>query len=599
MWRDDRDGVPGIYVGALNSLGCIASASYPTGMRVSRAGTSASSFILATAGSQTPIVWVDSRLGYRQVWWTCLRADGQPDPRWPPDGARLGVGSSERGLSSVAVADSVAWIATILTSGPRINSWIFRRSLANPDSSPEWPASGLCVTCADTANAYLVSVAPISRDRAFIAYFSSEDSETVICSVLDHSPGGDSLAWRIRRVFQQRAFLSGSWHILPDGAGGAYVAWREGPGPNGPPRVVRVDANGVAPGWPDSGVAVDDPGSAVEIFQLARDESGGVIVLLRKYTDLSSRLMVQWLSSVGTPPSGWPPGGVQLSTTYSVLVYEGRMGTMRNGRVPVVWEESVAPMTVGETRSRFAIVGPTGVVTVDGRTHAIVCPAEGSQGEFAIARMDDHQTAVVWLESTGPFQTNVRVSALTDDLTVDTEASLAATADCALDGAQFSWRGDRLTGRTLEVLRIAPDGTRSSEGTFTLDSRSTSLDYFARANDAAGGALCMELAEGGLPVEGSRLCASCGVGADDAPWRVTSQRGDGSWRIQFRAAADVALDLRVFDIAGRSVASRHERLASGDVFALSSESLRLPVGWYRVRASGGGRVTETSLVVIR
>lgn len=598
-WRDSRSGVLEVYVGSLSAQGCGVHPDSTLGARISAPGVAASGLNVVSDGRRVPIVWTDSRLGYRQAWWACLDSAGRQDPRWPPGGARIGTDSSTRSAGSIVAIDSLAWIETTVTEAPRTNAWLFRRSLDNPEYSPEWPANGLCVTCEDSASAYSLGIAPVSRDRAFVAYYSAEDSGSIVCSALEHPPGSDSLAWTVRRLLQRRAAITGDWHVVADNAGGAYVAWVGGGPDAGVTRIIRINASGVAPGWPDSGMALDAPLEVVEIRQLALDDAGGAVVLLQKFTKLSDRLVVHRVSATAGTPAGWPQGGAQLSTDYSLLIDGARLGEMRNGHMPVVWEESVTPMVVGETRSRFAIVGPTGVTTVGGRTHTLVCSAQGSQGEFAISRIDDNQTAVVWLEAAGPFQTNVRVSALTDDLTVDTDALLSASADCVAAGTRFSWRGDRLAGRTIELQRIAPDGTRSSVGVFTLDARSISIDFLARASAFRDGPLCLELAEVGVPVEGTRLCASCGGVAGRAPWQVASYRDDDSWRIAFRASTEIALDVQVQDIAGRRVGATNGLLAEGEVLTLSSESLRLPVGWYRVRARGGGHVTETSLVVIR
>lgn len=276
-------------------------------------------------------------------------------------------------------------------------------------------------------------------------------------------------------------------------------------------------------------------------------------------------------------------------------MYHETLGTMRGGRIPVAWSESDSPPDAPNV-CRIAFIDATGIVTIGGRSQAPVCPTRSSSG-LALSRIDENHTAVLWIEPTLPFDAIARVACVTDDLTVGTEASLSVAADCTPEGLRFAWRGDRLTGRTLDVRRVDANGAWQSAGTYTLDARASSLEFLAPA--AGDGDVCMELAESGAPIEGSRVCSSCTAGANGAPWRVTREQGDGAWRLRFRASSDVVLNLRVLDVAGRSVAAANERVVRGGEFSWSSESLRLPVGWYRVRATDGTHVTDTPLIVVR
>src|SRR5262245_58451839 len=98
-------------------------------------------------------------------------------------------------------------------------------------------------------------------------------------------------------------------NAVTDGAGGAFLTWRNRSGPTS--WVVRVDNDGeVVPPWPAAGIPVAG-GSPVAVA----DGQGGVYVITGCYSTSgcsSPSAVAIHLRGDGSPAPAWPAGGLQL-----------------------------------------------------------------------------------------------------------------------------------------------------------------------------------------------------------------------------------------------------------------------------------------------
>ncbi|MBI5709673.1 MAG: hypothetical protein HZC42_05105 [Candidatus Eisenbacteria bacterium] len=159
--------------------------------------------------------------------------------------------------------------------------------------------------------------------------------------------GGAIVAWRdgrnsVSRVFLQRVTGSGAkapgWPangvpataglrdagtpaLAPDDSGGAYVAWAIVGGAD--VLLQRItDSGTVAPGWPADGVALGTPGASPAIVA---DGTGGAFVAWQ-----SSGIRLVRVRSTGAIAPGWPAGGLGLASSGALpqLVPDGAGGVI-------------------------------------------------------------------------------------------------------------------------------------------------------------------------------------------------------------------------------------------------------------------------------
>ena len=134
--------------------------------------------------------------------------------------------------------------------------------------------------------------------------------------------------------------------IIADGAGGAFVAWRDfRDGSNANVYLQRLSAGlALAPGWPVDGIAVAAAPAYQAGFQLVLDGTGGVIVVWQDQRGGFFDIYAQRVTADGTIAPGWPEDGLPLCVasadqTRPAIASDGAGGAI------VLWEDwrSAAP----------------------------------------------------------------------------------------------------------------------------------------------------------------------------------------------------------------------------------------------------------------
>jgi hypothetical protein len=130
--------------------------------------------------------------------------------------------------------------------------------------------------------------------------------------------------------------------IVPDGTGGAIVAWQDRrSGSNDDIYAQRVQADGtVAPGWPANGVAVCAAAFNQSIPQLVSDGAGGAIVVWQDGRNINSNIYAQRVLASGTVDPAWPVNGVAVCSGAGGTQGAPQIDTDGAGGAIVTWHDS-------------------------------------------------------------------------------------------------------------------------------------------------------------------------------------------------------------------------------------------------------------------
>ncbi len=146
-------------------------------------------------------------------------------------------------------------------------------------------------------------------------------------------------------VCGQGCYASGHL-IVPDGAGGVYVTWRDSrnyPVTDDDVYVQRITAAGeIAPGWPAEGLPVCLLPEPQAPTGLARDSQGGVIVVWYDHRNvqagLSQDIYAQRVMPDGTIAPGWPENGAAVTNALEYQ-YPYTITPDGTGGAYVAWQE--------------------------------------------------------------------------------------------------------------------------------------------------------------------------------------------------------------------------------------------------------------------
>ncbi|MGH7742946.1 MAG: hypothetical protein ACRENS_13100, partial [Candidatus Eiseniibacteriota bacterium] len=127
--------------------------------------------------------------------------------------------------------------------------------------------------------------------------------------------------------------------VVPDGSGGAYVAWVDDRLVAPDIYLTRFTASGsVAAGWPDGGLPVCSASLSQYNLDACADGAGGVILAWQDFrSGHSSEVYVERVSVDHAPASGWPDGGVPAANG-APDQYSPRLVSDGAGGAFVIWQ---------------------------------------------------------------------------------------------------------------------------------------------------------------------------------------------------------------------------------------------------------------------
>ncbi len=129
--------------------------------------------------------------------------------------------------------------------------------------------------------------------------------------------------------------------ILGDGAGGAFVAWDDGPSVT--VRILHLTSTGgIADSWPPEGRPIFDAASAQGGPVLIADGQGGILAVCsdtRPVTELGASLWAIRLNADGSVANGWPSSGIPVLPMGSAVEFR-RIVSDGEGGAFVAWNDN-------------------------------------------------------------------------------------------------------------------------------------------------------------------------------------------------------------------------------------------------------------------
>jgi len=302
----------------------------------------------APRGQQFPAVATDGAGGAIVTWWDLrtnlnfdvyaqrVLASGAVDPAWPADGRALCTANGDQHDPAI-VADGASG-AIVVWSDAR-GAWgvdlYAQHVLASGLVDPAWPANGLAL-CSAPGGQGLPSVASDGAGGAIVAWQDERAGQSDVYAQHVLAAGAVDPAWPADglRVCGAPGGQE-QVRIVPDGAGGALLAWRDARG--GPATDVyahHVLASGAAdPAWPADGLALCTAPGGQFHPRLVADASGAIVAWTDARSGTEYDVYAMRVLASGAAHPAWPAGGLAvcaepLDQVDPVLVADGTSGAI-------------------------------------------------------------------------------------------------------------------------------------------------------------------------------------------------------------------------------------------------------------------------------
>lgn len=568
-WRDNRSGDGGApYVSFVDSLREVPSDWPLDGVRIGSGGAVSTTPVMAVLGkSSAVIVWsaLGAPTGGRQAYWgsicssalgaslSSITADTLTDR--PGSQVPVAVVPQDSGRAVVIIQDRStgsgrALIKQVAIPGSRTGGWP-QAGVVIADEASAFPG-GLSpvAACTDDSAGCLVLVAgtvPIDLfhfDVTFLVFRLLPD-------------GVRDPRWPVSGLVVTTRGDEFNVHneLVPDGNGGAYVAWTSGNhNASGGVRVLlqRVDRDGIVhAGWvPGGRVAATSELASYQWYpRLVAEGPERVAVML---TEDSRVHRVQAVTGEGTTYPGWPDSGRVIGGEFGAPdESRGRLVACGESTLVACWDE--APLGAGSQSTVLkTTVGWSGQLlpgNIAGGEQ--LCPGTGSLVLEALDGGPGADFSVGWIGSAGGLGLG-RFSSVDGALALGIHVRLL-THRVEQSRVTMEWSGESPVGTCLRGLRSVDHGSwalidtaqRVSASEYVLvdqwPSVMTTLEYALGA-----------VVEGGVQVVSDTLCilASTATGA----LRVSAppvQAGTSVWAYLSLPSPSDKVELRALDVSGR------------------------------------------------
>jgi hypothetical protein len=343
--------------------------------------------------------------------------------------------------------------------------------------------------------------------------------------------------------------------IVPDGSGGAIIAWQDSRSMNDDIYAQHVFSSGsVDPMWPADGRALCSVTGAQELPTVISDGAGGAIVAwMDRRSGPSPDIYAQHVYSYGAVDMAWPANGQALCTAAGNQEFPKLCSDGAGGAI-AVWTDYRA----GDADIYAMRVLSSGALVpswpVDG---SALCTFSGLQINPVIESNGASGALVAWEDKrNGAFNSDIYVTHVTATGSLfwasngivlsnaaNNQANPAIVRDAA-NGVMIAWHDLRaaMNGYDIYVQHVVPSGIDGSwpGGGVALTTASGDQQYPALATDGAGGAVAVwhDNGSSGVPVVAHHVSAA---GLVDGIWPVNGRTlATSSWAGSARIVSDGA-----------------------------------------------------------
>ncbi len=263
------------------------------------------------------VVWEDYRSGRGAIFASHVSGSGERLQGIPPDG--IAVCDAALDQSGAAVfSDGSGGGVIVVWQQRAVGPARLRAQRLAPDGARAWAEAGVALTAGDAAQSSPV-LASDGAGGALVVWEERREGGVPRLHATRITTGGAIAAGWPGEGLALCAAAGAQRHavVAADGAGGAVVAWYDLRAGSGDIYAQRVTAEGaIAAGWPADGVAVcDDPGEQYGPAMLP-DGAGGAFVAWEDYRGgEDGDIYATRVTAQGALAAGWPTQGVVLCAT--------------------------------------------------------------------------------------------------------------------------------------------------------------------------------------------------------------------------------------------------------------------------------------------
>ncbi|MBU8921866.1 MAG: T9SS type A sorting domain-containing protein [Bacteroidales bacterium] len=332
------------------------------------------------------MIWQDYRSGSGDIY--IQKIDGGGDTQWTPNGIAVCTEQADREFFRQAVSDG---------SGGAILAWTDHRAglidifVQRVDSGgvPVWSGPGIQVSTS-SGNDYYPAICPDGQGGVLLAWQRGLD-ETSVIRVQKVNGSGES-QWTyggIELSDESGLFLP---VIVDDGSGGMIAMWVAGDASAGIIMAQRISAAGQRM-WGQSGVAVCPPGVANSFPVILGDAAGGCMVVWEDLRNGQRDIYSQKLD--GNGDLLWDPEGVHVSVSEGEKWFPQAV-RINDGGIIVVWVDA----RDDDSDLYAQRIGPEGDLLWSAGGN-LVCGAVGHQLNPRMEMSSGGDIIVVWQDGRG------------------------------------------------------------------------------------------------------------------------------------------------------------------------------------------------------
>jgi len=289
-------------------------------------GGSRSYVALARDGGQgVYVAWVDNRPGdIADIYLHHVLADGTLDPLFPAGGMRVTTTASMYDYYPAAVADGaggvyLTWIADDQNPGPDLQR--ITRVTASGTFAAGWSSAGLALHTTGTPQ-FPAALASDGANGAVVV-FSTSNTQLRVQRALANGTL-DAAHWPADGSIVTSTALNGTYfhpRLFSRNPAETFLCWTDTRAGNNDAYVLRVTPDGIAAGWPATGLAASALAGPQRSTVAVPDGTGGALLSWIDTSAGTARVYAHRVLANAVLDPAWPAGG-KLLMTYDLIGLE-------------------------------------------------------------------------------------------------------------------------------------------------------------------------------------------------------------------------------------------------------------------------------------